>query len=74
MFNHNQSSWTFDQHKAYAAEQERRARQLQQVQATCPRTAKARRRTVPLRRGRPLPGFGRLRASAGHGPVMQRLR
>jgi hypothetical protein len=32
MFNHNQSSWTFDQHKAYAAEQERRARQNQQVE------------------------------------------
>lgn len=31
MFNHNQSSWTFDQHKAYAAEQERRARQQQQL-------------------------------------------
>jgi hypothetical protein len=32
MFNHNQSSWTFDQHKAYAAEQERRARQHQQAE------------------------------------------
>lgn len=32
MFNHNQSSWTFDQHKAYAAEQERRARQNQQAE------------------------------------------
>jgi hypothetical protein len=31
MFNHNQSAWNFDQHKAYAAEQERRARQQQQV-------------------------------------------
>lgn len=32
MFNHNQSSWTFDQHKAYAAEQERRARQQKQAE------------------------------------------
>ncbi len=32
MFNHNQSSWTFDQHKAYAAEQERRALHNQRVE------------------------------------------
>jgi len=32
MFNHNQSSWTFDQHKAKVAEHERRARQNQQVE------------------------------------------
>lgn len=31
MFNQNQNSWTFDQHKTYAAEQERRARQEQQA-------------------------------------------